>query len=671
MDKLRHAGEACVDRGSIRVRRFARFLQVLFILLFAAGSAQSHHGPKWIELHSAEIQLIAADDDNDGILNSREEMIGTDSDSADTDDDGFSDLFEDNYRAFGFDPLRRNLDSDRDGLTDQFETELGTELDLQDSDGDSFSDFDEVMNQFFGYDPLKTTRDSDFDGLADRLERKLGTSRRHVDSNGDGVSDFEAYYEGISPLARLDGGLGEVGGATYSDRMREAIENMRQGDAFPPELAVELPYPAVTRGLYGSRGGRDDTGGRESAVEDAPVVSELSHQFLTPSAALAQSGVAASANIPYITALYPTYNQIVTQLKDIALAYDGSPNAKIARLFYWSEPTEGHRWIYALKISDSPQNNEDENEMLFMGLHHGRELITVGYTMELIRKLTNGYSAGNSSIQARVNASEIWIIPIVNPDGYSMAQSEFAQGANVNWRKNIRKVIEPSSGGATQAEWGKGVDINRNYDFTHIRTLTLAQRTALSQKTCGNNGLNVIGFGNFNTCEAFMTTKSTYAGGIAFSDVESRSVRMLADDQFNSGHEIDSIRCSLSWHTGAPGNIIAPFNHDSIVSVSPVDENRIDKLGDAVSAATGFFYNAVSSPWWQLPLNYEAFGTSDDWLYTHNGILPLTVEGFPKLKGNNSFFPETGLAKKTNVERNMDGAVAFMNTCAPLRFTLP
>ncbi len=632
----------------------------LTVLPVTAHTLHAQEISQWIEIHgTAELQIIAADSDSDGIFDWREEMLGTKSDSADSDDDGFNDLFEDGFRAFGFDPLVFDQDSDADGLTDAFEKEWGTSIDLQDTDSDRYSDFDEVLNHRFGYDPSRPTSDRDFDGLADTLERYLGSSPVDPDSNGDGINDFEAQYEGIHPLEEFEDHFGEIIGSSYSSRMQKAIHRMRAGAPFPAELAVELPYPAITRRLYGS-----DVRG----IGKADQISAVNPQPISPSAAILQSGVASNPDIFYVTALYPTYNQIVNQIKNIAMAFDGSPRPNIVRLFYWSEPTEGHRRIFALKISDNPEVNENESEMLFMGLHHGRELITASYTMEFIRALTSGYANGDQAVVSRVNASELWVIPIVNPDGYAMAQSEFAQGANVNWRKNIRKVFEQSTSGQIQTEQDKGVDPNRNYDFTHIRTLSVAQRLALDARTCEANGLTGISDPNLLPCEGFVVGDSTYAGAGGFTDVEARSVRMLADNQFFSGDEIDSLRCSLSWHTGAPGDIISPINHDSYVSVSPQDRIRLDKLGNAYAAATGFFY--WGDTWWQVSLHYQAFGTSDDWLYTHNGILPLTIEAYGSTTGPD-FFPETAAVKNANVDKNLAGAVAFMTTCAPLRIRFP
>jgi hypothetical protein len=103
------------------------------------------------------------DDDNDGLLDTDEAIIGTDPLNADTDDDLLLDGSESDY---GTDPL--DADSDDDGLTD------GTEVDM-------------AVNGGIGVDPLDP--DSDDDGLLDGVEVDLGTMPDNPDTDGDGLND--------------------------------------------------------------------------------------------------------------------------------------------------------------------------------------------------------------------------------------------------------------------------------------------------------------------------------------------------------------------------------------------------------------------------------------------------------------------------------------------------
>jgi hypothetical protein len=179
-----------------------------------------------------------SDRDLDTVTDDRERALRSNPDDPDTDKDGFPDGFEDRLADFGFDLVKPTTDRDRDGLPDAREAELGTNPNAADSDADGWGDFDEELNRYFGYDPRTKTLDEDFDGLGDGLEERLGSSPKQVDTNGDGISDFMAYSADQSPVGPpLNKGLGELIGISYSPAMGNALERIRQGGAFPKELA--------------------------------------------------------------------------------------------------------------------------------------------------------------------------------------------------------------------------------------------------------------------------------------------------------------------------------------------------------------------------------------------------------------------------------------------------
>lgn len=107
------------------------------------------------------------------------------------------------------------------------------------------------------------------------------------------------------------------------------------------------------------------------------------------------------------------------------------------------------RNISAIKISDQVGSEENEGEILFLGCHHAREWISVEVPLMLAKLLTANYST-DPDIKALVDNSEIWIVPIVNPDGL-----EYSIYVYRYWRKNRRDNRDGTY----------GVDLNRNYDF--------------------------------------------------------------------------------------------------------------------------------------------------------------------------------------------------------------
>lgn len=135
------------------------------------------------------------------------------------------------------------------------------------------------------------------------------------------------------------------------------------------------------------------------------------------------------ATLTALEATYPTLARVV----DIAQTY--GPGA-----------THEGRPIPAIVISDDVQNPEDEPAVLIASCHHCREIVTPELALEIAAKLLSEY-ATDPQIQALVDAQEIWIVPVVNPDGL-----EYVWNVNNLWRKNRKPA-----GSAI------GIDLNRNY----------------------------------------------------------------------------------------------------------------------------------------------------------------------------------------------------------------
>jgi len=109
------------------------------------------------------------------------------------------------------------------------------------------------------------------------------------------------------------------------------------------------------------------------------------------------------------------------------------------------------RVIYAMKISDNPEIDEDEPEVFYNSLTHAREPMGMEVLLYFMRYLTNNYGF-DTRVDSIVNNREIWFIPLVNPDGYEFNNLTVPEGGGL-WRKNRR-----NNGGGIF-----GVDLNRNF----------------------------------------------------------------------------------------------------------------------------------------------------------------------------------------------------------------
>ena len=87
----------------------------------------------------------------------------------------------------------------------------------------------------------------------------------------------------------------------------------------------------------------------------------------------------------------------------------------IAQKFSIGTSYEG-RQIWGIKISDNVAVDENEPEVFIHGLTHARERASNEMALYIIQMLTNEYDT-NSRIKAIVDSREIWIVPMLNPDG--------------------------------------------------------------------------------------------------------------------------------------------------------------------------------------------------------------------------------------------------------------
>jgi len=155
-----------------------------------------------------------------------------------------------------------------------------------------------------------------------------------------------------------------------------------------------------------------------------------------------------SENSTFIPPGYSDYTEIINQMNMTASTYPALCQVYDLTTTYGVSPTYEGRHLYAMKISDNVQQDEDEPTFLIVGCHHAREIVTPVIALYAITQLTTQYG-NNPEITAAVDGNEIWITPVWNPDGY-----EYMFNYDNWWRKN-RHPYPP----------GIGVDLNRNYPF--------------------------------------------------------------------------------------------------------------------------------------------------------------------------------------------------------------
>jgi hypothetical protein len=265
--------------------------------------------------------------------------------------------------------------------------------------------------------------------------------------------------------------------------------------------------------------------------------------------------------------LYHTYDEMVTELSQIESNYPS-----IAKVFDIGDSIEG-RDILAIKISDNPDVDEvDEPDVLYMGATHAREWISVEIPMYLAYHLVINYGV-DPNITKFVDEREIWIVPMVNPDGV-----EYSQQVYQMWRKNKR---DNDDDGYFERSYD-GVDVNRNYGY-------------------------MWGYDDYGSSP--YPWSETYRGEYAFSEPENQAIRNLALQ--------NDFIFSISYHSYGE-LIIYPWGY---IDADTDDHKLFTDIAEKMAEYNGYTYGNAKDG-----VIYNTNGDVDDWLYGEMGTLAYTFE---------------------------------------------
>jgi carboxypeptidase T len=281
---------------------------------------------------------------------------------------------------------------------------------------------------------------------------------------------------------------------------------------------------------------------------------------------------------------YHSYSELEADLQDLERTFP-----QLARLFTIGISLE-NRNIYALKISDNVSQDEEEAEVLFLGCHHAREWISVEVPFLLARFLLERYSVDAAARRA-VDQSEIWIVPLVNPDGLEYSIKFYRY-----WRKNRRLNSDGSF----------GVDLNRNYGYS---------------------------WGYDDRGSSPEPVSEVYRGAGPFSEPETRAVRDLfirRDFQALISYHSYSQVILYPW-----GFIAAPTDKEALF------DSLASSMANLIQAANGRLYGYGRAG----DSFYLTNGDTTDWAFGVAGIPAFTIELPPIDQLGGGFF---------NAERDID-----------------
>jgi hypothetical protein len=263
-----------------------------------------------------------------------------------------------------------------------------------------------------------------------------------------------------------------------------------------------------------------------------------------------------------LDSMYMLYPNIITQKFQIGTSIQGRP-------------------IYAVKISDNPNVNENEPQVQLNALIHAREPQAMMTIMYYMYYLLENYGT-DPEVTYLVNNREIYFIPCINPDGYEYNRQTNPSGGGM-WRKNRRLNSDNSY----------GVDLNRNFGYMW--------------------GIN-------NTGSSGTPSSDTYRGTAPFSEPETQAIRDFTNTK--------SFKTTLNYHTYS-NLLLYPWGYVS----TPTPDNAIfvEYSTDMVA------YNGYENG--QPPIIlYDVNGSSDDWMYGEQTSKPKIFAMTPEV-GSTGFWP--------------------------------
>ncbi len=129
-------------------------------------------------------------------------------------------------------------------------------------------------------------------------------------------------------------------------------------------------------------------------------------------------------------------------------------NRRIAKVVRLGSTVQG-REMLALKLTQGASGVRDGRRpaVLYHGVQHAREWISGELTRRLMHWYIDRWRAGDRRVRRLLRDTELWFVPISNPDGY-----EYTFDVERLWRKNLR-----DNDGNGEITVGDGVDLNRNF----------------------------------------------------------------------------------------------------------------------------------------------------------------------------------------------------------------
>lgn len=302
---------------------------------------------------------------------------------------------------------------------------------------------------------------------------------------------------------------------------------------------------------------------------------------------------------------YFTFAEMQNILDSMALLYPSLISTKQSL----SPKSVENRDIWWVKISDNPNVDESEPELLYDALHHAREAASLSQLIFYMWYLLENY-ATNPDVKFLVDNTEMFFVPCVNPDGYEYNRSTNPGGGGM-WRKNRR------NNGSTF-----GVDLNRNYGY-------------------------FWGYDNIGSSPT--SSSDTYRGPSGFSEPETQAIRNFCNAR--------QFQTALNAHTYS-NLLIYPWGY--LPSFYTPDSLTFVNWSILMTETSRFLYGTGDQT-----VQYTTNGDSDDWMYGEQISKPKILAMTPEAgSSGDGFWPASSRIIdicKTTFNQNLNLAKLVTN----------
>lgn len=276
---------------------------------------------------------------------------------------------------------------------------------------------------------------------------------------------------------------------------------------------------------------------------------------------------------------FSTVDQMIAQLDLMRTLYPNLISIKHA-LSDTISTIEG-RQIYYVKISDNPDVNESEPQVLYTGMHHAREPIGMQHLLYYMWYLLENYNT-DPSIKGLVDSTEMYFVPVFNVDGFTYNITTAPDGGGM-WRKNRR---DSGSG-------NYGVDINRNYGYE---------------------------WGYDDSGSSPDPGSEIYRGTSPFSEPETRMMKYFCESH--------DFKIAINYHSYA-GLFLYAWGWSA---TPPPDNTLFDAYANVITKESNYTYGPGNTT------IYPTNGGSDDWMYGEQTTKPAILAYTPEIGNNGDGF---------------------------------